>query len=376
MTAGVPALESTGFGSGRIVVKYNPEYPEKKVYDRQYFITDHLGSVRVVFDQSGEVIARNDYYPFGKQHDNPALIVPTAPEDNRFLFNGKEKQLTGGLNLLDYGWRMYDPEVGRWFGVDKLAENYYSVSPYVFTMNNPVFFVDPNGLLIWIHFMNADGTEGKILYEVGMEADHEDDYVNAVINTLNNIYLNGGDKLIEMLGGGTENNFDIKNEAPLKGGDGGFSGNNGYQSPGGTIRVQYSTIKSMSFTGIEIMAHELFHALQYELGEGKSSVFKEVEAYVFGYGTTVSWAISTGSDMFSKTPMGQENEFGKAYESAFWDLVLDGYSQDAMHNTIQNFLQGASVNDRGTYNNRPLYSKPDANSILDSYYTGLNKRKK
>ncbi len=156
MTAGVPALESTGFGSGRIVVKYNPEYPEKKVYDRQYFITDHLGSVRVVFDQSGEVIARNDYYPFGKQHDNPALTVPNNPADNRFLFNGKEKQLTGGLNLIDYGWRMYDPEVARWFNIDPLAEKYYPVSPYVFTLNSPVRFIDPFGMDVWE--INEDGS--------------------------------------------------------------------------------------------------------------------------------------------------------------------------------------------------------------------------
>ena len=146
MTAGVPALESTGFGSGRIVVKYNPEYPEKKVYDRQYFITDHLGSVRVVFDQSGEVLARNDYYPFGKQHDNPALVVPTAPEDNRFLFNGKEKQLTGGLNLIDYGWRMYDPELGIWHGIDLLAEDTKDVSPLVYALNNPLRYIDPTGM--------------------------------------------------------------------------------------------------------------------------------------------------------------------------------------------------------------------------------------
>ncbi len=47
----------------------------KPVYETQYHITDHLGSVRVVINQDGEVLARNDYYPFGKQHDNPALTA-------------------------------------------------------------------------------------------------------------------------------------------------------------------------------------------------------------------------------------------------------------------------------------------------------------
>ncbi len=132
------------------------------VYETQYHITDHLGSVRVVINQAGEVLARNDYYPFGKSHNNPSLMTgltnPATPEANRFLFNGKEKQLTGGLNLLDYGWRMHDPEIGRWNGVDPLCERRYFSNPYGYCLNNPIMYVDIDGLTDWSAFWRGLGT--------------------------------------------------------------------------------------------------------------------------------------------------------------------------------------------------------------------------
>lgn len=55
--------------------------------------------------------------------------------------------------MYDYGWRQYMPDLGRWFGIDKLAEDYHSASPYAYVLNNPVFFFDPNGMLTQA-FMN------------------------------------------------------------------------------------------------------------------------------------------------------------------------------------------------------------------------------
>ena len=52
----------------------------------------------------------------------------------------------GGLNLYDFSARSHDPTLGRFTTVDPLAEKYYSWSPYVYCLNNPVIFVDKNGL--------------------------------------------------------------------------------------------------------------------------------------------------------------------------------------------------------------------------------------
>ncbi len=93
----------------------------------------------------------------------PALpIIPGAPAthmahaSNRYLFNGKEKQVTGNLGLLDYGARMYDPETGRWTGPDPLAEVARRTSPYAHSFNNPVRFVDSDGRMAG-DFLNRFG---------------------------------------------------------------------------------------------------------------------------------------------------------------------------------------------------------------------------
>ena len=76
-----------------------------------------------------------------------ALITLSATAVNLqpYKFNGKEHDAVHGLDLLDYGARMYDNKTGRWTAVDPLAEDYYHVSPYAYCLNNPVKFVDPDG---------------------------------------------------------------------------------------------------------------------------------------------------------------------------------------------------------------------------------------
>ncbi|MDR2408012.1 MAG: hypothetical protein LBE13_07870 [Bacteroidales bacterium] len=64
---------------------------------------------------------------------------------NRYTFSGKEKQTIKDLGFLDFGARMLETEIGRWFVIDPLAEKYYSVSPYVYCVNNPIKYIDPAG---------------------------------------------------------------------------------------------------------------------------------------------------------------------------------------------------------------------------------------
>jgi len=62
-------------------------------------------------------------------------------------FNGMEKddELKGGGNSYDFGARMYDSRVGRWWNRDALENKYPHLSPYVFVGNSPLIMNDPNG---------------------------------------------------------------------------------------------------------------------------------------------------------------------------------------------------------------------------------------
>lgn len=131
--------------------------PNGSSYKYVFQYKDHLGNLRLSYSNSGtsatptlQIVEENNYYPFGlKQlgYNNASLSSNVAL---KFRYNGKELQddnIAGQqLNLYDYGARNYDPALGRWMNIDPLAEMSRRFSPYTYAVNNPVYFIDPDGM--------------------------------------------------------------------------------------------------------------------------------------------------------------------------------------------------------------------------------------
>jgi RHS repeat-associated protein len=141
VTIGLEVRDSYGTWSTR----RNVAMEVAPVPRRYYYITDHLGSVRAVTNELGELVAYSDYYPFGLEMPKRTLAGDDATKEG---FTGHELDAETGLNYA--GARYYDPEIGRWLAVDPLDQQ---PSPYTYSANNPLRFFDPDGL--W--YLDANG---------------------------------------------------------------------------------------------------------------------------------------------------------------------------------------------------------------------------
>ncbi|MBZ0201583.1 MAG: hypothetical protein K8I03_01050 [Ignavibacteria bacterium] len=108
---------------------------------KYYYLKDHLGSTRAVVNSRNSVRSAEDYDCWGYIMENRSY----QPENNRYKFTGKERDRDIESNYDYFGARYYDSRVGRWGGVEPLMDKYVDVTPYCYSLCNPVIAKDVNG---------------------------------------------------------------------------------------------------------------------------------------------------------------------------------------------------------------------------------------
>ncbi len=101
--------------------------------------TSHvLGNVRSVVREDGAVVESNEYYPYGG-------LFTASPSVQPYKYGAKELDRTHGLDWYDSKARWVNPMSGMTSTMDRLAEKYYHLSPYLWCGGNPIKNIDENG---------------------------------------------------------------------------------------------------------------------------------------------------------------------------------------------------------------------------------------
>lgn len=140
---------------------------DSKRGEKQYDLSDHAKNIMATVSdrkkqEHAELIFAQDYYPYGMAH-------PSRSYDQgefKFGFAGMETdaQLGGNRHTYNFGARLYDPRIARWWSVDKLYAKTPGVSPYVYSESSPLALTDPDGNeTIFTVLPNKDKKGGTVI---------------------------------------------------------------------------------------------------------------------------------------------------------------------------------------------------------------------
>ncbi len=288
------------------------------VSGRYYYLKDHLGSIRMTVDVSGNVVGYDDYYPYGMQMTGRSY---TSSADQRYKFVSNERDASTGYDHL--GDRNYDSWSGRELSVDPFCFKYPSLSPYSYSANNPIIFYDSNGDSIDVSMLTAEQLKQyNSMVKSGMQSeDFKKMYLT--LQSSKAIYNIEVGKTTDERAGGQFIAVD-----PDKAG------------MGGTIIF---TNKALGEIGS--VAHELYHALQSDQGPlQKGSTGQELEAFLFERTVQNDLGVITYAEPLN-------SRFGKEFES----LLYNGFNDKIWRQGIRSF-QNSSFNSNHIYDKlRPIY---------------------
>ncbi|MEO1627077.1 MAG: RHS repeat-associated core domain-containing protein [Bacteroidota bacterium] len=138
---------NAGQGTIGIVVKTGSTYDFYSTY------TDHLGSILRVTNDSGGVVAEQNFDAWGRKRNVSSWTyssVGSVPDWMYRGYTGHEEMPE--FQLINMNGRLYDPIVGRMLSVDNHIQSptsTQSYNRYTYVFNNPLSYTDPNGELAW-----------------------------------------------------------------------------------------------------------------------------------------------------------------------------------------------------------------------------------
>ncbi|MBX3295444.1 MAG: hypothetical protein KF762_07010 [Acidobacteria bacterium] len=136
--------------SGQLVAEYSTEISQTPKVS--YTTADHLGSPRILTDENGATISRRDFHPFGEETFTPerTQALGYQPDDVRQKFTGYGRDNEIGMDFAQA--RYYGYNHGRFASPDPLFfQLRMLIDPqvfnlYVYTRNNPLVLIDPDGM--------------------------------------------------------------------------------------------------------------------------------------------------------------------------------------------------------------------------------------
>lgn len=152
---GVDKQDYTFNGNGEVmrnIIGVSDGLYMRLLNDKVFELKDHLDNITATISDykkkigssyQAQMLSYQQYYPFGW-----TMPERKANTDNyRFGFNGKENDKEWGNQLIqDYGFRLYNPALGKFLSVDPLAPSYPWYTPYQFAGNKPIGAIDIDGL--------------------------------------------------------------------------------------------------------------------------------------------------------------------------------------------------------------------------------------
>jgi RHS repeat-associated protein len=197
------SLDTTIFvydASGQMVAEYNTA-SQQSSGGTSYLTSDTLGTPRIITDASGNVKARHDYAPFGEELGyNATLNLRSTQQgyagDNlRQKFTQKERDSETDLDYFEA--RYYSSIQGRFTSIDPENAGAALIHPqswngYAYSLNNPLRYLDPNGLR-WAQVVSGDTTTYHFFDDKVKDANGQTEYDRALKSGWSKVGFNEND---------------------------------------------------------------------------------------------------------------------------------------------------------------------------------------